>query len=281
MKRLRFLAVLCGLAFIAVLAVNWLSERLPLNGTTAAAVYAAYPNLFAPSAFAFGVWGLIYLCLAVYLVAACREAFGSKPDRPYYWDAGDGSLFFFALLCNAGWVFAWHWSRIGLALAASASLFVTLAIMASRNQRRMIATRDGGGGLRRIVLSVPLEIYCGWMAATTAGNLIAFLVALGLDGSGRLGRIAAFAGVGLTLALAISALARQGSMAFALAVAWAFFGILSRRLDEGPADAWPIAVLAAAGIGVILIGVLIRAIALAVKLGRRGRRPPAPAASSS
>ena len=56
------------LSFIGMVAVNALANALPLNGVNTGQVSALYPNLFTPASYTFGIWGLIYLMLAVYTV---------------------------------------------------------------------------------------------------------------------------------------------------------------------------------------------------------------------
>lgn len=48
--------------------VNFLANALPINNRSTGEISEAYPNLFAPAGFAFSIWGLIYLLLAVYLI---------------------------------------------------------------------------------------------------------------------------------------------------------------------------------------------------------------------
>ena len=61
----RTLAIANLLAFIAVLAVNYLANTLPLNGKDTGELSDQYPNLIVPAGITFSIWSVIYAWLAV------------------------------------------------------------------------------------------------------------------------------------------------------------------------------------------------------------------------
>jgi formate/nitrite transporter FocA (FNT family) len=56
-----------SLAYLAMAAVNFLANGLPINNRSTGEISDAYPNLFAPAGPAFAIWGLIYILLAGYV----------------------------------------------------------------------------------------------------------------------------------------------------------------------------------------------------------------------
>ena len=54
--------------FVFVLVMNGASEAIPLNGQTSAEISNRLPILFVPANYVFGVWGVIYLLLIVFIV---------------------------------------------------------------------------------------------------------------------------------------------------------------------------------------------------------------------
>ena len=70
MKKNLPLVILQITAFIIMIVVNALANILPINGLNTGEVSAFYPNYFVPAGFTFSIWGIIYLLLAVYLLAS-------------------------------------------------------------------------------------------------------------------------------------------------------------------------------------------------------------------
>jgi hypothetical protein len=60
--------ILAGMTYAAMITVNFLANRLPINNRSTGAISDAYPNLFAPAGPAFSIWGLIYLMLGGYVL---------------------------------------------------------------------------------------------------------------------------------------------------------------------------------------------------------------------
>jgi len=54
--------------YLTMIAVNTLANILPIGGITTGEISNFYPNLFAPAAYTFAIWGLIYLLLAGYVL---------------------------------------------------------------------------------------------------------------------------------------------------------------------------------------------------------------------
>src|SRR6185503_12090186 len=64
---------------IVMLAVNFLSEALPLNGQTSAEIANRLPILFVPANYVFGIWGIIYVLLIGFGV---YQALPSQRENP-------------------------------------------------------------------------------------------------------------------------------------------------------------------------------------------------------
>jgi hypothetical protein len=60
--------IIAGVAYVAMVTVNFLANGLPINNRSTGAISDAYPNLFAPAGPAFAIWGLIYLLLGGYVL---------------------------------------------------------------------------------------------------------------------------------------------------------------------------------------------------------------------
>jgi len=60
--------IFAGIAYVAMVFVNFLANSLPINNRGTGEISDAYPNLFAPAGLTFSIWGLIYLFLAGYVL---------------------------------------------------------------------------------------------------------------------------------------------------------------------------------------------------------------------
>ena len=97
---------------VAMVAVNYLANALPLNGRRTGDVSDAYPSLFTPAGLTFAIWGVIYLLLGCVLY---QLGFFRGGERSADRDAllnRVGLLFSISSLANTAWVFAWHYDII-------------------------------------------------------------------------------------------------------------------------------------------------------------------------
>ena len=62
-------------AFLGVLAINYLAVQLPLGGMTTGALSDLYPNLFTPAGLTFSIRGLIYTALLGFVVRQTIDLF--------------------------------------------------------------------------------------------------------------------------------------------------------------------------------------------------------------
>lgn len=238
-------------AFAAMIAVNALANLLPIGGNTTGQVSEAYPNLFTPASVTFAIWGLIYLLLAVFVVfqlgvfdggtysAMVREKIGIE----------------FAASCgmNIIWILLWHTRQIGLSTVCIVMLLIMLvSILHQLND-------IGGNTWQRITAKAGLSVYFGWIIAATIANISVWLTKLGWNGWGISADIwtVAVLLIGAVIAAAV-ALIGENRVA-AMAVMWAYAGILIRHISptyEGGAHPYIIAA-AVAGEAMILAAILL------------------------
>lgn len=104
--------ILAGVAYLAMLIVNFAANALPINNRSTGAISDAYPNLFAPAGFAFSIWGLIYLLLGAYVLLQFKKNTQQKEGL----FNKINQFFILTSLANLTWVFAWHYDYIGLSV---------------------------------------------------------------------------------------------------------------------------------------------------------------------
>ena len=100
--------ILNAASLIAVVVMNYLANALPLFGRTTEEISAKYPVLVTPASYAFSIWALIYLLLALFVIASW---FPSQLDNKVL--RSIGPWFMLSCLFNIGWLLLWHrWSML-------------------------------------------------------------------------------------------------------------------------------------------------------------------------
>jgi hypothetical protein len=204
------------LALLAVIAVNMVANLLPLGGRTTGEVSAMFPSLFTPAPYAFSIWALIYLGLAVYVAYQLLP-----PGRGNPAVLRIGPLFAISCLLNIAWLFAWHFLQLGLSVIIIVALLLTLVLIYLRIRVR----GHQPSGLEKLALRIPLSIYLGWISVATIANIASWLNSLGWSGWGI--SPAGWALLLLLLGALLGALAllRRNDMVFSLVIIWALAAI--------------------------------------------------------
>lgn len=213
------------IALLLMLVLNGMANGLPLNGLTTGEVSAMYPNLFVPATITFGIWGLIYLLLLVYVASP----WFARPGTPTSASPGLSWPFVVSCLANAAWIVAWHYRLELLSVLLILVLLTSLIVL----YRRIGPSRAPWH------LGVPISIYLGWVSVATIANITALLVyhAGPFNADIEVGSAVAMVVVATALAFYVLRIKRDG--AFALVVAWALLGIWLRiGVDTSPIVQW-------------------------------------------
>ena len=153
-----YLQIACAFAYISMVAVNILSETLPINGVTSANVSDLYPTLFTPAGITFSIWGVIYILLGIFIVLQFL-----KKNKEISLDIG--VLFIISSALNICWLIAWHYQMLILSLAIIVGLLITLLKISWRLDRAPNLIR------------APFSIYFGWITVASIANLMVLLLA--------------------------------------------------------------------------------------------------------
>ncbi|MFP5415477.1 MAG: tryptophan-rich sensory protein, partial [Actinomycetes bacterium] len=231
------------------------------------------PNLFAPTALTFSIWGVIYLLLGAHVLyqLGLFQNVGAGDEQPEASDASArqqllervGVLFSASSLANAAWILAWHYDLIGL----STALLMTMLVLLIAITRTVIASATS---LRdRVFLRLPFSVYFGWLTVATIANITVWLVSIGWDGFGVAESTWAVAIIAVGALVGSVVILRDRDIAYGLVLVWAYFGIwLKHTSASGFAGAHPDVIAAViAGIAAfVVVGVvaLVRRPAVAV-----------------
>jgi hypothetical protein len=132
------------IALIITLVMNYLSNTGIFNGNTMATVSAEYQNFFTPSGYAFSIWGVIYLCLAAFIIHQSKGLFTSGEIPAVV--SKIGWLFVISCVANCAWIVAWLYEFTGVSVFIMAVLLFSLLriVMVTRMELDLIPFKKGG-----------------------------------------------------------------------------------------------------------------------------------------
>ncbi len=234
---LRPILVVVALLLMLLLNIGVEADPADLAAQGGKGMYAAYRNAFAPHPFTFAIW------LPIFLGAIAFSLFQALPSRQQD-----------PRLRRAGGFAALGYLMVGLTALVPiglSNIVVTAALAAM--VAALYATRAFDSGPERWLARAPTGLFAGWLLVATVLNLCQLLTraAIRIDGPPAAAMI-----IGAALA-GIDIMRRSREPAVALALIWAFGGIVAAR----PAEGW---IWAGTAAGLLL-------------LGSRFRLPPEPA----
>jgi hypothetical protein len=214
------------IAFTGVLVLNFLANYLPLNNKTTGELSDSYPNLIVPAAFAFAIWGVIYLGLGAFII---YQFFDKRNGQVGGKSAVERIGIFFILSCigNMAWIVLWHYEYVGFALIAMLLiLFSLIAIYTRVNSKEYeLSSKE------RLFLSYPFSIYLGWITLATILNVTALLVDIGWNGFGISEQIWTLVIFAAILLISFISLKVRQDMVYNLVFLWGLFGIAYKHLE--------------------------------------------------
>lgn len=156
-------AVVSLLAYTWMIGVNAAANLIPINGLTTGQVSSGLNLIFAPAAYVFSIWGLIYTLLLGFLYfqftsgqPACRNLVTIS------------NAFIVSCLLNAAWIFSWHYLWFIASLVIIAALLATLGFIYARldtSQNPFQSWQE------KYLLNLPFQVYSAWMAIAFLSNV--------------------------------------------------------------------------------------------------------------
>ncbi len=243
-------------ALIFMLLMNSLAIFLPLGGKTTGELSDLYPNLFVPAGFTFAIWSVIYLLLIGFI--------------GYQWIGGNekskiekvGPWFLLNGLANGAWIIAWHYELVPLSLLIMLVLLGSLIML----HRKLNINYFGSHGIKWLVY-VPVSVYLGWISVATIANFTTVLVNYEWSGFGVSPDIWSVVVLIVAVILGCLMMYRHKDIFYAGVIAWASYGILSKRLADTIAMDAKIEHMSQVAMYIMIIGIL-----LTVTLGILGTR---------
>ena len=222
-------ALLQLVAFVLMIAFNAAANILPINGYNTGEISAMYPNYFVPAGFTFGIWSVLYLLQAWWVLLSLKIAYGKEDDlsavaiisllMPY---------FSIACLLNASWILAWHFLQVELSLSIMVLLLLVLISLYVQLRAFTVAPE----GWISWVIPVVFVTYLAWISVATIANATALLVKLDVKGIFNNEPVWSVAMILVALLLGYLMGYKRREPAYAFVLCWAFFGIYKGQLDQ-------------------------------------------------
>ena len=203
-------------AFAVVIGVNAAANLVPIAGVRTGDVSDKYSSLFTPAGYTFGIWGMIYLALAGYVVYQAMPA-----QRGNAMLATISRLFVWSCAANALWLFSWHYELIAVSLL----LMLALLVLLVRIYRQLKFDNDSTAIGERLFINLPFALYTAWISVATIANISAMQSALGWNDRWASGSDWTLMKIAIAGAIAAAVTVRNRDFVFALVVAWAAIGI--------------------------------------------------------
>lgn len=241
----KIIRILTLVAYMVMVGVNFLAMYLPLGGKTTGEISDNYPNLFAPAGYAFSIWGLIYLLLAIYVIYQFKrgdDVLAGKVNR----------IFILNALLNAAWIFAWHNDIIWLSVILIIGLLISLIRIANILRKSTLTERD----LR--LVGLPFSVYFGWITVATIANITVFLVSLGWGGFGLADSFWTVVVLLIGALIGSWRMLKDKFISYGLVFVWAYGAILYKHVSaSGFAGQHPSVIVAAVLCIIAFIGMIL------------------------
>ncbi|MTH54328.1 tryptophan-rich sensory protein [Bacillus mangrovi] len=232
------IAIINVLAYIVMVGMNILANALPINGQTTGEVSAGVPVLFEPASYAFSIWSVIYLLLAIWVI---RAFFVSAAEKQVYQDIG--YTFAANALLNALWIVLFHYELFNLAAIVIFGMLFTLIKMYSIIER---------SGISSFFLKVPVSIYMAWISVASIVNVFIIFKSNGISSFLGLGELAwTLIMLVVTGILGAYMIVNRNDLAYGLVLIWATAAIAVNRMEDVPLAAKTAVTVA------VLLGILI------------------------
>ena len=162
--------IITAAAFFLMIITNVLANLLPINGVTTGQISDFYPNLFAPAAATFAIWGLIYMLLAGYVfyqlgmfqskINIAEETFSNKIRV----------AFIISSFANSLWLVAWHNLQIALSMFFIIIIFLCLGYIFHTISKYRFSFD------KRIFVKIPFSVYFAWITVAMIANFAVLAV---------------------------------------------------------------------------------------------------------
>lgn len=185
-----------------------------------------YQTIITPDGFTFAIWAIIFISEGIFAFLQMLPAFRSSQII----QEGVGYWFFVACLAQSGWVIAFGYEILILALALMGLILLSLFKIISLQSNILRSGLKEFWGFR-----FPFEIHCGWIFAAFALNVNVVVVSISDNEKvqASIGALSLLSFIVITVCIAYS-LKGGPNYTIPAVFSWASFGIFRELLDPVP-----------------------------------------------
>lgn len=223
----KILAVANIIFFAATLVVNYLANYIPIGWMDTGQLSDLYPSLFVPAWFTFSIWWIIYLLLLGFIIWQFVDIF--KKDSLWITQK-IGPWFIVSSLANIAWIFAWHYTYVGLSLIIMLLILASLIVISYKVEigKKIWSWED------KLLIQIPFSVYLWWISVATIANVSTFLIDNNRAMFGMTDVFRTIVVIVVAAFLGLLALYQKNNIPYALVILWAFYWIYSKRVDVDP-----------------------------------------------
>jgi len=221
-----YVKIFVAVTFLIMIIVNVMANALPINGQTTGQVADSYPNLFAPAGITFAIWGLIYLLLATFTLYLLGFFQGDLDTIKTDMLNKIGIVFSISSICNAAWIFSWHYNKIPLSMLLMVVILVCLIYINYIVRNEKLTARE------KFFVRLPFSVYFGWITVATIANATTLLVSIGWNGFGLSEPFWAVVIIIVGMLIGSATIIRNRDIAYDLVMLWAYAGIFIKHTSE-------------------------------------------------
>lgn len=214
------------ITFFSMVIINWLAQGLIINGVNPKLISDSYPNLFAPAAITFSIWGTIYLLLAAFTFY--QDGLFQGDNKPVKANLLYivGIWFSISSIANICWIFAWNYYQIALSM-----FFMIIILMCLIVIHRMINYGKKYTLKENILIKIPFSVYFGWITVAAIANATTLLVSLKWSRFGISESVWVIIIIIIGMLIGSSIMIRYRDIAYGISIIWAYFGILIEHIS--------------------------------------------------
>ncbi|OUJ73640.1 tryptophan-rich sensory protein [Hymenobacter crusticola] len=239
-----------ALTIFGNIALTYWSRLQPFNGQSMGYVSGKYPSLLTPAGYAFSIWGIIFLALAVYAVWQLLPT-----QRPNPLPDAVAKPLTLANLATAAWVVIFAYEHIAWCAVLMVLILAALILVYGR-ARQLIAA-----GVAPRLASLPFALYLGWISVAAPVNVTIGLRALGWETPTNVTVVLTLGLLVVITALSLWVSQAFGDVAFSCVITWALIAVWVARRGMYPELA-----------GVALIGAVVALLGGSVLAWRQQKR---------
>src|SRR5665213_1484673 len=176
----KILQIANGVALIATIIINYLSNTGVFNGNTMKTVSDKYHNYFTPASYAFAIWGVIYLGLLGFVIYTGRSLFKKTGSDGENVVEEIGWWFVISCVVNSLWVIAWLYDATGISVILMSILLISLFKIITNNRMEL----DFHPLKKYLLIFWPFAFYSGWITVAIIADVAAWLTKINWNGWG-------------------------------------------------------------------------------------------------